>query len=67
MAYVAKLPTADDIIAAAAAKGISPRSLCRRADLDGTVLLEWRDKKRSPRIESVQKLIDTIEAADAAG
>lgn len=63
MPYVAKLPTAQEIAEAAARKGISPRSVCRRADLDAAVMLEWLQGKRNPSITNVQKLIDVIEAA----
>lgn len=67
MPYCIKLPTAREIVDAADRKGLTMQAVCRRADLDGSVLREWHRGNRNPSIANVQKMIDVIEAAPVPG
>lgn len=60
-----KIPTPDEIEAAATAKGLSIAAMCRRADVDASAFHRWRAARNIPNGATLQRMIDAIEAAPA--
>lgn len=55
-----RLPTPNEIEAAAIAKGLSVAALCRRADIDQSAFTRWKAGK-TPSGRVIQRMIDAIE------
>jgi transcriptional regulator with XRE-family HTH domain len=59
-----RVPTPDDIEAAALAKGLSIGALCRLAGLDASAFWRYR-KGRQITVQTLQRMVAAVESSEA--
>ena len=57
------IPTPQQIVEAAEAKGLSMAAVCRRADIDATAFYRWQKGTPKPNLMTVQKRVAAIDSA----
>lgn len=58
------MPTADAIVAAAKARGMSISALCRAANIDQNAIYKWRSAGVIPSGRIIQKMLNVLNEGD---